>query len=146
FQFDRVDFGLLHLVQCILNAGKQAGLIERLLDEIERTDLDSSDSHIDVPVASDQDDRGSQTRALEVLNQIEAGHSGHADIRNNTVKPLSAPGCRQKVLRGCKTGRFNILTGEIEAQRVEHRLVVVNDRNVSENAHAWAVFAMGSVK
>jgi hypothetical protein len=97
-------------------------------------------------VARDQDDRGRQTRALEVLNQIEAGHSGHANIRNNTVKSLSAPGCRQKVLRGCKAGRFNILTGEIEAQRVEHRLIVVNDRNVSENAHAWAVFAMGSVK
>ena len=84
--------------------------------------------------------------ALEVLNQIEAGHSGHADVRNNTVKPLSAPGAARKSCADRKAGRFNILTGEIEAQRVEHRLIVVNDRNVSENAHAWAVFAMGSVK
>ena len=64
-------------------------------------------------------------------------------MQSNRCPPSIAA---RKSCRGRKAGRFNILTGEIEAQRVEHRLIVVNDRDVNESAHAWAVFAMGSVK
>ena len=146
FQFGRIDFRLLILFYRIADAGEQAGLIERLLDEIEGADLDGGDRHIDVAVPGDQDNRRGQTSALQTVNQVEAGHAGHSDVRNDAIKPLSALDRGQKFFRGRKARCFNVLTGEIETQRIEHRLIVVNDRDVNESAHAWAVFAMGSVK
>src|SRR5262245_54931413 len=81
-----------------------------------------------------------------MMDKIEAGHPGHANVGDDTIKSLSALGRRQKVARGSKARWFNILAGEIKAQRVKHCFIVVNDRDVQAIAHVWVVFAIGSVK
>ena len=78
-----------------------------------------------------------------MVNEIEAGHSGHADIRNNAIEPLSALDRGQKIFGGRKARCFDALAGKIKPQQVEHRLVVVDDCNAR---HACAAFATGSVK
>src|SRR5215813_6772398 len=80
------------------------------------------------------------------MDQIESGHSRHAHVGNNAIKSLPVPRCGEKIPSGCETGCVNILTGKIETQRVEHRFIIVNDRDVKASVHCWTVFAMGSVK
>ena len=86
--------------------------------------------HVDVAVSCDQDNGRCQSFALHAVHQVETGHSRHPHIGNDAVEPLAAINRGQKILRRCKARGLDVLASEIETQRVEHGLVVVDDSNV----------------
>src|SRR6185437_8095710 len=130
----------------IANAGEQARLVERLFDKVEGADLDGGDSHIDVAMAGNQYDRRCKAFRLELLHQIEPGEARHADIGDDAVEAIAAADRREKVLRLREARHRDALKVEIEPQRVEHGLVIVDQRDMECRAHEPDAFAMGSVK
>jgi hypothetical protein len=63
-QLGGVARGLPALLHCVADAGEQAPLVKRLLDDVEGADLDGRDRHVDVAVPGDQDDRGGETDSI----------------------------------------------------------------------------------
>src|SRR4029077_3018079 len=66
------------------NAVKQRLIVERLLQEIERTLLHGTHGYRYIAVASDDDDRNTHLSHRQVFLQLEAAHARHADVENQT--------------------------------------------------------------
>ena len=98
------------------DAGQEARLVERLLDEIEGADLDGRDRHLDVAVPGDQNDRRGEAVGLETVDQFEAGHAGHAHVRHDAVEARTVSDRIQKAGRRRKARRLDVLAGKIELE------------------------------
>ena len=69
---------------------------KRLADKIERATPHRLDGHRNVAVPRDKNDRKRRTQLQQMCLQIEAGHSGHANIQHETSALSGVEGVEER--------------------------------------------------
>ena len=103
-------------------------LVERLLDEIDGAGLHRLDRQRHVAMAGDDDGGKAAGLRSQLLQQLDAGHVGHAHVGDQAAA-LDAREAGKKGGRRVVEAHGKARRAQQEGERLPHGLVVIDDMN-----------------
>ena len=108
--------------------------VEGFFKEIERPDTHRLDSHRDIPMAGDHDDRQIAVQPHEPFEELHAIHPRHLDIAHHRPRIIGPQGL-ERILGAGKCFRVEPRQRQPLADRLAHVLLIIHDRNLHGLCH-----------
>ena len=128
-----------HLVfrpsDCLVDAGRQAPVIDGLLDELESSRFNRRHGHVDVTMSRDHDDGEQAGSFRKRLLQRQAADAGHSHVGHHTIEFCSRIEDIQERLGGSKAADREAPAAKIMLNRVKYGLVIVNQCSAGPLSH-----------
>jgi hypothetical protein len=112
--------------KCSTDPSQQKVMIEGFREEFECTFSDRANSHSGISTSCDEDDRNIAFLFFQPGLQLQTRHLRHTDI-NKQARSSSMQIGFEEFLRGAKASRDQSSRIQQVAQRILHRLVVIDD-------------------
>jgi hypothetical protein len=108
-----------------LDRGDQVVLLVRLLDEIDRAELQRAHGRRDVTMAGEDDDRDRHAAGVELLEDLEARHVAHAKVEKDAA--VVEHGLLEKFGAAGVDPRRVAVAAQQEAGGAANRRVIIHD-------------------
>jgi len=105
------------------------------LQKIDRAQLHSFNREGDVAMSGHDHNREHVAARLQALQQLDAVDAGHADVGNDASK-IDGRNRIEELVGGLEQRDMEVRGTEQEIQRIPHRLIVVDDIDLSPMCHA----------